>query len=507
MSDRGRRRSPRPPDPARRSRERVRAGERSAAPRTSLAPITSGLELPAPRLLEPAWDGHRVLATADGERTRLVSADHREWARTFPALARALAQLPGGPATIDGVICLLDPRGAPSFEALRAAVGTGKPVTGAILMCWDLLADAGGDLRDLPLRERRARLAHVLAGASPVLALSPALEGTLARVSAAAAALGIRGVVGRALDGAYGAPWHAYGEPVDWARSLSTPPAVSNASKVLYPRDAITKQELVAYYRDVAPALLPHLADRAVVTQRWPDGIDQLVWYQHRMPPRAPDYLRAAMVDGMRRIVIENVDALAWMVNQAGLTFHGFASRLASLAAPDFAIIDLDPGDRTTWWTELVDVALAVRQILELLELPSVVKTSGQRGLHVLVPLAPGHTFAQAEELALGIARLVCRLVPDHATLENERDKRGGRLLVDHKQFVAKTLVVPYSLRGIDGAPVSAPLAWDEVTHALDPRAFTLRTIRARLDAKGELAAPLLAGTAQLTAALARLRA
>jgi bifunctional non-homologous end joining protein LigD len=224
------------------------------------------------------------------------------------------------------------------------------------------------------------------------------------------------------------------------------------------------------------------------------------------VPPRAPDYLRAAWVDGVRRIVIENGDALLWMVNQAGLTYHGFASRLSALTEPDFAMIDLDPGERTTW-PDVVEIAQAVRRVLELLELPSVVKTSGQRGLHILVPLASGHTFAQAEELGRAIAMLMLRVLPDKCTIENEKDKRGGRLLVDHKQFMAKTLVVPYSLRAADGAPASTPLAWDELAPSLDPRSFTLRTLRARLDAKGDLAAPLLAGRAELASALAQLRA
>jgi bifunctional non-homologous end joining protein LigD len=148
-----------------------------------------------------------------------------------------------------------------------------------------------------------------------------------------------------------------------------------------------------------------------------------------------------------------------------------------------------------------------VRRLLELLELPSVLKTSGQRGLHILVPLAPGHTFAQAEELGRAIAKLLLRLLPDKITEEQEKKERGGKLLVDHKQFVAKTLVVPYSLRAADGATVSTPLAWDELTPTLDPRSFSLRTVRARFDAKGDLATPLLRGTARLESALAQLRA
>jgi bifunctional non-homologous end joining protein LigD len=381
-------------------------------------------------------------------------------------------------------------------------------VAGAVLICWDLLWDGDDDLRGHPLIERRARLAELLAKAPPNLMISDALDGDVARVVSAARELGLRGVIARASDGDYAASWHAYSTsdvPVDWQRSLSPPPPLSNADKVLFPRDAICKRDILAYYTAVAPALLPHLVDRAVVIQRWPDGIDDFDWYQHRVPPRAPDYLRAAWVDGVRRMVIENPDALAFMVNQAGLTYHGFGSRLTTLDEPDWAMLDLDPGDRATWWDELIEVAVAVRRTLELLELPSVVKTSGQRGLHVLVPLARGHTFDAAETFARGVARLIERLMPDKVTLENEKDKRRGRLLLDHKQFVAKTLVAPYSLRAVDGARVSTPIAWDEVGPSLDPRAFTLRTVRARLDAHGDLAAPLLAGAARLDRAIAQL--
>jgi bifunctional non-homologous end joining protein LigD len=477
----------------------------------TLAPILhaepGGDPLPD-HLLEPAWDGHRVLATRVGESVRLAALDFRDWTTAFPSPVRALGKLPARSLAIDGVVCVFDATGAPSFADLRSRVAAGASIAGAVMICWDLLAIDDEDLRALPLAERRRRLAALLAGAPPSLMPSQALEGGLDRVLAAVGALGIRGVVARSLAGGYDASWRAFATsatPIDWQRSLSPPPPLSNADKVLYPRDGIAKRELVAFYRDVAPVLVRYLMDRPVVVQRWPDGIDEFDWYQHRMPPRAPDYLRAAWVDGVRRIVIENADALLWMVNQAGLTYHVFASRLTSLASPDYAMIDLDPGDRTTWWAETIEVALAVRRILELLELPSVVKTSGQRGLHILVPLEPGHTFEQAEQLGRGIAELLLRLLPDKVTIENEKPKRHGRLLLDHKQFVAKTLVAPYSLRAADAAPVSTPIRWDEVTPALDPRSFTLRTLRARLDRHGDLAAPLLGGSSRLEQALAQL--
>lgn len=481
-----------------------------------LQPITEATAdaLAGPLTIEPAWDGHRAIATRVGSEVRLAALDYRDWTQTFTAVARAVARLACESVALDGILCSLDERGAPSFDRLRDQVGRGT-AGGAVFIAWDLLWLDGEDLRAEPLAHRRARLAALLADAPPAVTFSRALADhadQLAAILPALGALGIRGVVARATDGAYDAsPWHALAAdpdaPVDWRRALSPPPPLSNADKVLYPRDGLTKRDIVGYYREVAPIMIPYLLDRPVVIQRWVDGIDEFDWYQHRMPPRAPDYLRAAWVDGVRRVVIENGDALLWMVNQAGLTYHGFASRLAALHEPDFAMIDLDPGDRTTWWHDTIDVALAVRKILDLLELPSVVKTSGQRGLHVLVPLAPGHTFEQCEALGRGIADLLLQLMPDVVTIENEKDKRLGRLLVDHKQFVAKTLVLPYSLRAADGAPVSTPITWDEVSRDLQPRTFTLRTLRDRLARRGDLLAPLLDGRARLDRALAQLRA
>lgn len=460
-------------------------------------------------LVEPAWDGHRVLATRKDDRVRLAGIDFRDWTQTFPDASRALSKLPVQSIALDGVVVHMDERGAPSFDALRTRVANGAAVMGTVLICWDLLSVDGEDLRTRPLAERRKRLAALLADAPPGLVASQALDGELGRVLAAAGKLGLRGVVARRLADGYDGPWHAYSttpEPLDWRRHLSPPPPLSNADKVLYPRDGITKKEIVAYYRDVAPVMLRYLLDRPVVIQRWVDGIDDFDWYQHRVPPRAPDYLRAAWVDGVRRMVIENGDALLYMANQAGLTYHGFGSRLSSLENPDWAMIDLDPGDATTWWEDTIEIALAVRRMLELLELPSVVKTSGNRGIHILVPIGPGHTFAQTEELGVRIADLLMRLMPDKVTTENEKEKRKGRLLFDVKQFMAKTLVSPYSLRASDAAPVSTPISWDEVTTKLSAKAFTLRTLRQRLDARGDLAEPLLDGRAELAPALAKLR-
>ncbi|MEO8553103.1 MAG: hypothetical protein ABI678_24185, partial [Kofleriaceae bacterium] len=239
---------------------------------------------PGHDFVEPAWDGHRMLATRNGTETRLAALDFRDWTATFPQIAAALARLASTRVAIDGVVCVLDDRGAPSFDHLRAAVAKTTHVTSAVMICWDLLWEHEDDLRGLPLAERRVRLTKLLAGAPQPLMPSEALAGTVKRILVAAQGLGLRGVVARAKDGEYAAGWHAHAvgdAPVSFVRSLSPAPPLSNADKVLYPRDGVCKRDLVGYYRDVAPVMLPHLLDRPVVIQRWPDGIDEFDWYQH----------------------------------------------------------------------------------------------------------------------------------------------------------------------------------------------------------------------------------
>ncbi len=459
--------------------------------------------------LELAWDGHRVLVSCVGEDMRFVSEDYRQWSDAFPTLPFVLRRLGVTTLALEGWICAMGTDGRPSFDALRAHVAREKS-SDIVLALTDLFHLNGEDLAPLPLRERRARLAALLSDAPDALIFSASLEGSARELRASLARLSVPGFVARARGAPHSAASNALVvpsgvEPVRLERSLSAPVKITNKDKVLYPRDGVTKENVIAYYANVASVLLPYLDDRPVVLQRWPDGIDEFTWYQHRMPPRAPDYLRAVFIDGNRRIVIPNRDALLWMVNQAVLTLHGWASRVTCLGQPDWVVIDLDPGENTSW-ADTIAVALAVRRLLELCELESVIKTSGQKGLHVLVPLAPGQSPTIAHEFARRAAQMIARLLPDVVSLEVDKEKRKGRLFLDHLQnYVGKSLVLPYSLRAADGAPVSTPLEWSEVTESLDPRAFTLRTLRARLDKSGDLAEPLLTGTALLAPIVAKL--
>jgi bifunctional non-homologous end joining protein LigD len=289
-------------------------------------------------------------------------------------------------------------------------------------------------------------------------------------------------------------------------------PKLTNPTKVLFPRDGITKQNVWDYYTAIAPVLLPHLAGRPLTLQRYPDGIDGEEWYQQNAPDKTPGFVRLVDVgprhENKKRIVCDDLETLQWLANLAALTIHQWCCHVPpsataraeidrALAHPDYVVLDLDPGEGP--WEHLVEVAVAVRTLLDALELESFVKTSGKRGLHVVVPIAPGPTHEQATGFAEQVARAVAKVLPAIATVERMKDRRSGKLYVDYGQNgEGRTIVSPYTIRARDGAVVSTPIAWSEVTAGLDPRQFTMRAVLERVLKKGDLFAGVLRGKQSL---------
>jgi bifunctional non-homologous end joining protein LigD len=199
----------------------------------------------------------------------------------------------------------------------------------------------------------------------------------------------------------------------------------------------------------------------------------------------------------VRHLIAHRPETLTWLAQMAVLTIHMWSSRRASLESPDWVIFDLDPAEGRGI-EQTIEPAHTLRRLLEELQLPTVVKTSGKRGLHVLVPLAPGHTHEAATDFACRVVAAVADALPG-VTDERALASRKGRLYLDCLQNgYGKTIVAPYSPRAAPGAPVSAPIAWDEVTPRLDPSRFNLRTMEARLAKVGDLFAPALAKGARL---------
>ena len=277
---------------------------------------------------------------------------------------------------------------------------------------------------------------------------------------------------------------------------------LTSPERVLYPKDGLTKADVFAYYGQVAPLLVPVLHERPLAVQQWPAGIRAPGFFRHQLsgtPAWVPTFPVQHEEKVLQHVNVEDARVLQWLANQSALTLHMWSSHRPELDSPDWVAFDLDPGEGG--WESVLEVAAVLRAVLEELELASVPKTSGKRGLHVLVPLAPGHTYAQTQAFASAVMERLAHQLPDVATTERSIKKRGGRLYLDAMQNArGKTMVAPYSLRAVDGATFSAPLQWSEVGRRLDPKRFTLRTLQKRLDAVGDLFAPALRSTQRLPA-------
>jgi bifunctional non-homologous end joining protein LigD len=286
--------------------------------------------------------------------------------------------------------------------------------------------------------------------------------------------------------------------------------ALTNQDKVFWPKEGITKGDVCRYYEAISTVLLPHLRDRPVVLVRYPDGVEGKHFFQWNVPHGFPSWiphiaLGEAAEDKKKRVfLINDLDALLAVANLGAIPLHVLACRARSLDACDFCTLDFDVG-RSTLEAGVV-LALELRALLDRIGLRGYPKTSGQRGLHVLVPLGRGVSFDAAQALDTLLGRLVAALHPDIATLERVVDKRGARVLVDIGQTGRRrTIVAPYSVRAFPGATVSTPLSWDEVDDALDPSRFTLRTVPERAGRLGDLARGVLEDTPDVAAAVRKL--
>lgn len=287
---------------------------------------------------------------------------------------------------------------------------------------------------------------------------------------------------------------------------------ITNPTKVFWPKEGYTKAELVAYYEAVAPRLLQYLRDRPLVLTRYPDGIAGKSFFQKDAPDFVPGWVRTERIyskDAGREIdyfVVNDLETLRYVVNLGTIPLHLWSSRLGALDRPDWLVLDLDP--KGAPFSDVVRVARRLHRILERLELPSYVKTSGATGLHILLPLGARYGHEEARTFARLLAMLAVEAEPEIATVARPLRARGGKVYIDFGQNGhGRTIVAPFSVRPLPGAPVSCPLRWGEVTGRLDPGRFTIKTAPARLEKLGDPLAPVLEGAIDMAAALARIEA
>jgi bifunctional non-homologous end joining protein LigD len=249
--------------------------------------------------------------------------------------------------------------------------------------------------------------------------------------------------------------------------------AFTNLHKVLFPRDGITKGDLIAYYRAIAPYILPYLRGRPLTLERFPDGIGKGGWWEKQVPRGLPEWVPTVKVrteygrhaGGSVEFMLCNDEAtLAYVANLAGITLHVWTSREPKLDNPDFLLIDLDRGEGCTLAT-LCGVALLFRDAVAEIGLETLVKTTGGSGLHVVVPLAPEYDYEVVRGFSELLGRRIHEQAPEATTLERTTLRRpSGTVYLDYVQVGrGKTLVPPFTIRARDGAPASFPLTWKQV--------------------------------------------
>jgi bifunctional non-homologous end joining protein LigD len=288
------------------------------------------------------------------------------------------------------------------------------------------------------------------------------------------------------------------------APASSQPPATltfTHQDKVMFPEVGITKGDVLRLYERIAPRLLPHLRDRPITVERFPEGLtgtEAPHFWQKNIPAYYPAWIPRATLpseDGqlVTYALVNNTATLLYLVNQNALTFHPWLSRIQHLDQPDFVIFDLDPGAAT--FADTVVVAKQLHTLLEDEKVASYLKTSGKTGLHIMVPWRHAEGYDAARDWAMGMALRLVAALPDVATVERHKARRRQKVYVDVLQNArGHHAVPPYVLRAVPQATVSTPLVWAELTSTLEPRRYTLKTIFRRLARqKTDPMAPLLA--------------
>jgi bifunctional non-homologous end joining protein LigD len=258
---------------------------------------------------------------------------------------------------------------------------------------------------------------------------------------------------------------------------------LTSPDKVLYPEQGITKLELARYYLAVADRMLPHVARRPITMVRCPSGRQKNCFYQRHAGSGVPDQLIKVWVTGFDDpyLYIEDAQGLVALVQMGVLEIHPWGITVEEPARPDRIIFDLDP-DEGLGFADVVRAAREVRERLERIGLSSFVKTTGGKGLHVVVPIEPANEWREVKGFARRVSEQMAADSPDRYLTKISKAERVGRLFIDYlRNDATSTAVAPYSTRSRPGAPVATPLYWEELRTSLDPSAFTVKSVPRRI--------------------------
>jgi len=260
---------------------------------------------------------------------------------------------------------------------------------------------------------------------------------------------------------------------------------ISHPDKVLFPKDKITKKDLIDYYQRVSSLMLPHLKDRPIIMQRYPNGIQKQGFIQKNISDFFPSWIQSISVKRQAAskgelVLCQNKETLTYLANLASISLHTWLSKKSKIDCPDRIIFDLDPPKGRF---DLVrQAARALREILEKeLKLKTFIMTTGSSGLHVVVPIKPNTSFDEVRAFAKLVAKRICEENPKLFTIQIRKNQRRGRVFIDYlRNAYAQHAIAPYSARALKGAPIATPISWEELSK-VQPQSFHLKNMPARI--------------------------
>lgn len=286
----------------------------------------------------------------------------------------------------------------------------------------------------------------------------------------------------------------------------------TNLSKIFWPDKNVTKRDMLNYYYQVAPYILPYIIERPQTLNRFPNGINGISFYQKDVTGKVPTWLETfgyySEADSRQKnfIVANDEASLLYIASLACIEIHPWSSKRESPDNPDWCIIDLDPDKNP--FEQVIDAALTTKQVLDEASIPSYCKTSGSTGLHIYIPLGAKYTYEESKEFARAIVKIIHSRIPEFTSIERPTAKRKGCIYLDFLQNRPQaTIAAPYSLRPKPGATVSMPLHWEEVKHGLKMSDHTIFNAVARIREHGDIFKPVLGKGIDMAKALKSLQA
>jgi bifunctional non-homologous end joining protein LigD len=429
-------------------------------------------------IFEPHLDGLRAIAELDGRTVHLHSRSLLPFDKKFPEIVKELKELKSK-MVLDGEI-----------------VTTKKQATYHV---YDILYFDGKDLRELPLGERKKILKNAFTN-SKLIQQHESFT-SLSEVPRKSTEIIAKDAKSSYQSGTSKA-WVRLSQSTKTSHKTSalnpsSEPRLTNLDKIFWPKEGITKGDLINYYKTMAPYILPHLKDRPQSLNRHPNGITSGGFYQKDMTGHIPKWLKTQRIYSESRdksidyVVCQDERSLLYIANLGCIEMNPWFSTINALDNPDYLVIDLDPDGND--FSQVIKIAHDVHKILDEIGAPNFCKTSGATGIHIGVPTKARYDFDVVRQFAEDVCRVIAKKHPATTSIERNPDRRRKKIYLDFMQNRrGQTLAAPYSVRPRAGAPVSTPLKWKELTPDLRPEQFHMKNTPQRVEKVGDLWKPLL---------------